>query len=291
MQLWREVPAPPWVIAAFESKLRMRDFRRSLRFPQLPFGDLPVGRRAHVPVLLAAILTAMSVQIGSGGLGLVHAADIPDEKPALIAIGDFNRDGIADMVEATPTNGEESGPHFLTVLLGKADGTFTNVDSNNRIGTDPRTLVVNDFNGDGNPDVVVGDSDGSLVEFLGDGTGNLMRKGNLATFGSVVSIAVGHFTHDGKLDLVVSDIDSNSAEILLGAGDGSFRTAWSFQLPRSGAEFHISTADFNKDGIDDLVITSPDDENYEVMLGNGNGTFTYAPKLSHLKDPNSYCPT
>jgi hypothetical protein len=28
-----------------------------------------------------------------------------------------------------------------------------------------------------------------------------------------------------------------------------------------------------------------------VMLGNGNGTFTYAPALSHLRDPNSYCPT
>jgi len=28
-----------------------------------------------------------------------------------------------------------------------------------------------------------------------------------------------------------------------------------------------------------------------VMLGNGNGTFTYAPELSKLKDPNAHCVT
>jgi VCBS repeat protein len=62
-------------------------------------------------------------------------------------------------------------------------------------------------------------------------------------------------------------------------------------LPRRGTEFHVATADFNGDGIADLVITNEDDNNYEVMLGNGNGTFTYAPELSHLKDPYSYCPS
>lgn len=53
----------------------------------------------------------------------------------------------------------------------------------------------------------------------------------------------------------------------------------------------IATGDFNRDGIADLVITSEADNNYEVMPGNGNGTFTYAPELSHIRDPNSYCPS
>ena len=34
-----------------------------------------------------------------------------------------------------------------------------------------------------------------------------------------------------------------------------------------------------------------DNADYEVMLGNGNGTFTYAPQLSHLRDPYTYCPS
>jgi hypothetical protein len=139
--------------------------------------------------------------------------------------------------------------------------------------------------------VIVGDGIGSLLEFLGDGKGNMVAEGNFATLGSVESIATGDFTRDGKLDLVVSDFRSNSAAIFLGAGDGSFRLAWSFELPKRGTQFHIATADFNRDEIPDLVITSEDDNDYEVMLGNGNGTFTYAPELSHIRDPYSYCPS
>ncbi len=209
----------------------------------------------------------------------------------MVATGDFNRDGIADMVEATIMGGKDSGSYLLTVLLGQTDGTFKSVASQNSIGSNPRELVVGDFNGDVNPDVIVGDGDGALLEFLGDGKGNLAGAARIATLGSVSSIATGHFTRDGRLDLVISDVRSNSAVILLGSGDGSFQVAWSFELPKRGTEFHIATADFNKDGITDLVIMNDDNDNYEVMLGNGNGTFTYSPELSHLRDPNSYCPS
>ena len=231
--------------------------------------------------MVAAVLAVVSAR----------AADDPDEPQPAIATGDFNHDGIADLVEVTSPDGNESGSHFLTVFLGQKDGTFKSVTSQSLIGMDPRALVVGDFNGDGNQDVIVGDENGAVLEFLGDGKGNMIETGSVATFGSVASMAMGHFTPDGHLDLVVSDAASNSAIILLGTGNGSFQVAWAFSLPMAGKQFHVATADFNKDGIPDLVITSDDDDNYEVMLGNGNGTFTYAPKLSHLRDPNSYCPS
>ena len=279
----------------------MLNFRTSSKL-EGPRGDDLLRLAGTFPVvLMVVILAGASAQTGSGDSLLVHtallkessegAADIPDEPGTVIATGDFNRDGIADLVEATRSGGKNLSQHFLTVRLGQSDGTFASLPTDSRIGTDPRALVVGDFNGDGNPDVIVGDGDGTLLEFVGDGTGKLIRAGSLPKMGSIASMATGSFTHDGNLDLVVSDVGSNTAVILLGSRNGAFRQAWSFQLPRRGMEFHVATADFDKDGISDLVITSEDSEDYEVMLGNGNGTFTYAPKLSHLRDPNSKCPT
>lgn len=245
-------------------------------------------------MITVAAMTAATAQAGSAKPIFAHTglwAEVPEEPPAVIATGDFNGDGIADMVEVTLAHDGDSSRHFLTVRLGRADGTFASLPSHNPIGRDPRALAVGDFNGDGNLDVIVGDGDGAMQEFLGDGTGKMRNAGNVATLGSVASLAIGRFTHDGHLDLVVSEPDSNSGVILLGEGNGSFRHAWSFQLPRQGSEFRIATADFNRDGVDDLVIKKDDDDDYEVMLGNGNGTFTYAPELSHLRDPNSYCPS
>lgn len=231
------------------------------------------------------LLTGRS--IGSAAVWASPGSD--DDASIAMATGDFNRDGIADFVEVTA--GEDSSQHFLTVLLGQSDGTFKTVASRNLIGNDPRALVVGDFNGDGAPDVIVGDGDGKIVEFLGDGKGNMVAAGEIAAVASVASITIGRFTRNGHLDLAVSDAGSNSVQIFLGADDGSFRSSWSFQLPRVGGAFLLATADFNGDGIADLVISDNEDENYEVMLGNGLGTFSYAPELSHLKDPNSYCPT
>jgi hypothetical protein len=240
-----------------------------------------------VSVVLAASVAAaiLAAPVCAG------AADDDNEPRLVIGTGDFNHDGIADVVEVTSPAGDESGSHFLTVLLGRKDGTFTSVTSQSLIGMDPTALVIGDFNGDGNQDVIVGDENGAVLEFLGDGKGNMIATGSVATFGSIASMASGRFTEDGHLDLVVSDFSSNSAIVLIGAGNGSFEPAWAFSLPMQGKQFHVATADFNQDGIADLVITSDDDDDYEVMLGNGNGTFTYAPQLSHLRDPKSYCPS
>lgn len=217
------------------------------------------------------------------------AIDDADAAAPVIGTGDFNHDGVADVVEATSLPG--SGQHSLLVLLGRADGTFTRIAAHDPIGDHPTAIVVGDFNGDGNDDVIVGDASGALVEFLGDGQGHLTRSGTIATLGSVASIARARFTHSGHLDLVVSDPHADEGVVLLGDGHGGFAPTWTFRLPKIGVEYHIATADFNKDGIPDLVVSSDDDEDFEVLLGTGTGTFSFSSEYSRVRDPNSYCPS
>jgi hypothetical protein len=221
------------------------------------------------------------------------SGDSPDEDSRLMVMGDFNRDGITDIAEATSATGDDSGPAFLTVSLGNADGTFKQTASKTLLGHAPRSIVSGDFNGDGIPDVIVGDEDGSLRLFLGDGTGNMASAGDIAHLDSVVSITVADFNHDGIPDIAVSDWRASSVTVFLGIGNGSFRQAWSAPLRMRGTVPHVSAADFNGDGILDLAVVYDDDEGgtFEVMLGNGKGTFTDAPELSTVRDPNSHCAT
>jgi FG-GAP-like repeat len=219
--------------------------------------------------------------------------DTSEEASRLMVVADFNRDGITDIAKATPPTGDPSGPGILTVSLVKTDGTFQQTFSEPVLGHDPRSIVAVDANRDGIPDLIVGDDDGSLMLFLGDGTGNLVAAGNIAHLDSVVSIVVADFNHDGIPDLAVSDWWSSSMVLLLGAGDGSFGRGRSFPLRAPGSSPNLVAADFNRDGIPDLAVVYGDDEayTYDVMLGDGKGNFSPSPELSFVKDPISHCTT
>lgn len=243
---------------------------------------------AKKPSALPAVAPPASVAVPAP-----DADDDDDQILQRLVVGDFNHDGFADMAEAIPAAGKNSGTAVLTISMGQADHSSKEIESIPLPGRNPSDIVVGDFNQDGNPDLLVGDDDGTLTLFLGDGTGKMVSAGVVAHLSSVVSIAVGDFNHDGVLDVAVSDWRASSVEILLGTGKGSLRSAGSFPLRMPGKSPHITVADFNGDGIPDLAVVYDDDDGdtYDVMLGNGSGAFTFAPSLSLARDPNSHCVT
>lgn len=245
-----------------------------------------------LPVTSAWVANLFALSAAGTAISAGTKADEDDEaSQALIATADFNRDGIADVARIRQPDGAARRRSVLQVSLGRQDGSFAAAVNHTLPLSKPRSIAAGDFNGDGNPDLLIGDADGALIALLGDGTGNLRTGGEIVHLGSAVSLAVGDFNRDGILDVAVSDFKGNVVTILLGSGCGSFRTAWSFPLPQRGTTYYLAAADFNNDQRPDLVITSGNDGTFVVMLGNGNGTFTYAPNLSNIRDPYSYCPT
>ncbi len=219
--------------------------------------------------------------------------DDPDEVPPLIVTGDFNRDGIADIASITSQTADSSEPRRLIVLLGQANGTFKTMNSQAVPGGIPRAMVGGDFNRDGVPDLIVGDEDGTLTLFLGDGTGRFNSVREITHLVSAISIAMADFNHDGILDIAISDWRASSVTVLLGDGKGSFGHMWSFPLRMRGTKPHLAAADFNGDGVPDLAVIYDEDEGdtFDVMLSNVNGTFTLDPEKSFTRDPNSHCNT
>jgi len=260
-----------------------------------------------VLVALLAFATISPIPVWAAGAGTLPAVapvvaegapeadsdEAADTISHLMVMADFNRDGIADIAQAVlPVKGS-SGPVLLTISLGQANGSYKQVVSRTVLGHTPRDIVTGDFNQDGFPDLIVGDEDGSLTLFAGDGTGNLVAVGDIAHLSSVVSIAVADFNHDGILDVAVSDWRASSVTVLLGVGKGLFRNEWSAPLRMPGTSPHLAAADFNGDGIPDLAVVYDDDEGatFDVMLGSGKGAFTLSPRLSLARDPNSHCVT
>ena len=138
-------------------------------------------------------------------------------------------------------------------------------------GNTPFPVVIADLNGDGRPDLVVGEIGGSNINvLLGNGDGSFQIA--LTTAASTTrSIAVGDFNGDGKTDLALADNATNTVTILLGNGDGTFRAQVTYMVGNNPTA--IAVGDFNGDGIPDLVTSNLSDSTVSVLLGKGDGTF------------------
>ena len=101
-------------------------------------------------------------------------------------------------------------------------------------GTNPQWVTVADVNHDGKLDLLVANfTDNTVSVLLGNGDETFQHKMDFPTGANPSSIAVGDFDADGNLDLAVTDgyFDHQTwvsygytVSILLGNGDGTFRT-------------------------------------------------------------------
>jgi hypothetical protein len=236
---------------------------------------------------------------GGGSLGLVLAAlalltlDPPraqpgfqapmsfatGQVPVFVASGDFNGDGILDLVTANQADAH------VSVLLGNGDGTFQPAVAYS-VRAEPSCVVVADFNGDGKLDLAVTNySSESVSVLLGNGDGTFQTASVYRAGSKPSSLAVGDFNGNGIPDLVVANASGN-VSVLLGNGDGTFQAAVDYNC--GDAPYSVAVGDFNGDGHIDLAVA-----NYfangtvSVLLGNGDGTFQAAQEYAVGDGPSS----
>jgi hypothetical protein len=191
----------------------------------------------------------VSVLLGNGDGTFRQLPDFAGAGPWLTA-ADLTGNGIIDLVNDT------------TVYLGNGDGTFR-VGSHIE-GTGVHTAVA-DLRGNGRRDLVTVLSDAGVgLVYLSNGDGTFQLP---SSFGVPLSgrdaLAVGDFNGDGKIDVAVGGV--NHVRILLGNGDGTFRTGPNYTTPSSTTS--LAAADLTGNGILDLIAGG------NVLLGNGDGTF------------------
>src|SRR5215510_8638865 len=162
-----------------------------------PLVDLLVTLSLQI-LILAGSAQAQNVSFlvsGQFGAG-------PD--PVSVAVGDFNGDGVQDLVVA---NSGDFDSGNISVLLGNGDGTFQAA-VNFGAGNNPSSIAVGDFNGDGIQDLTVAHGffgSNSVSVLLGNGDGTFQEAVNFGAGIFPVSVAVGDFNGDGRPDLAVAN--------------------------------------------------------------------------------------
>ncbi|MCU1252080.1 MAG: repeat protein [Edaphobacter sp.] len=149
----------------------------------------------------------------------------------------------------------------------------------NKMGAQPTSVTIGDYNGDGFPDLAIGNSSANAISvLLGNGDGSFRPALKLPAGRSPESVCASDFNRDGILDLAVANTQDNTVSILLGNGDGTFQPQ---SILGSGiAPISIVVGDFNDDGIVDLAVADISDPDVSVLLGNGDGTFQTRRRLA-----------
>jgi hypothetical protein len=183
--------------------------------------------------------------------------------PYAVAVGDFNGDGVQDLVVANHRSND------ISVLIGNGDGTFQYA-RNFAAGGGPTSVAVGDFNGDGVEDLAVAYEGvfpaGGASVLLGNGDGSFQAAHYfVGPFSRPYSMAVGDFNGDGVEDLaVVADLYNFS--VLLGIGDGTFQAARNFFI--GSDPWFVAVGDFNGDGKPDIAVTKVSSNNVAVLINN-----------------------
>jgi len=132
---------------------------------------------------------------------------------------------------------------------------------------------------------------------LGNGDGSFQAPASYSAGRIPYSVAVGDFNGDGKPDMAVASLGdgpaftNGSVSVLLGNGDGTFRTAVSYRTDPGPVS--VAVGDFNGDGNLDLVVANygsgPGFTNgsVSILLGNADGTFEAAINTPVIPSPVS----
>ncbi|WP_257657329.1 FG-GAP repeat domain-containing protein [Parapedobacter lycopersici] len=200
-----------------------------------------------------------------------------------IRIADMDNDGILDCIFVA----EDDQNHEY--YLGNSDGTFRDVSDRLPAKSEGNGLDVGDVDGDGLPDIVVGNSGAAAQNFLWindpDRPGYFIDRTKThlpAVEDQTQSIKLADLDGDGDLDMVIgNEVPPN--RLLLNDGQGRFTEhADQLDLPTPLHTREVLVFDVDNDGDLDIVFANltsnggerDKDPRTRLLLNDGNARFT-----------------
>jgi hypothetical protein len=182
--------------------------------------------------------------------------------PFDVAVGDLDRDGIVDLVVASP-----DAP-AITVLFLRSDASLR---ARLTVSTAAsHSVAVADWTRDGVLDVVYSDSVNRRIGVLpGNGTGGFGAPLGWAVTMQPRGVLVDDFNHDGFPDIAVANATGTSLTVLEGTPAAATIRRRTYSVGRS--HHTLEAADINADGWTDLAAVSPDTNRVTFLRGSPTG--------------------
>lgn len=264
-----------------------------------------------VPLSISARWVDMEDFLGNGSMGSVSVVspmlkrgDGTFKSPSTLTMGadmikqigalDITGDGISDIVAV------DSVGDIFSIRAGNSSGGYE-TEITWPMGASPYAFQVADLNCDSILDVVTVNMDDNNVTIrFGNGDGSFGVINALSMGFRPTDLAVADIDMDGFLDLITGDYGNatyseGTVSTRFGNGDGTFSTRSELVID-AGQVSGVKVADFNGDGIPDLVIQGYL-VTYEglkfyivytgfttVMLGLGNGEFVEMPIARFIQE-------
>jgi hypothetical protein len=194
-----------------------------------------------------------------------------------VTTADVTGDGKQDIVVSITRDAD-----LVYVLPGKGDGTFGDPVTYYLPSND--NVVAADLDGNGTVELVAASGDKVMVlDNPGHGSLRTAQGGDVWT---PYGVAVGDIDEDGYADVVSADVQASEVDLLLGAGDGTFKGPYA-KLPAGMGPRSVVIGDLNDDHTPDLVSANGKSGDVSVLLGKGKGAFADAASYPAHTTPTS----
>jgi surface protein len=168
-----------------------------------------------------------------------------------MVIEDFDKDGFQDIVANGGTSADYMGD--IIFLKGNGDGTFTKGNSRRLEHHWAHFSSTLDFNKDGNLDIMV-ITPSYVYIYTGDGTGNFVKTPDVILWDFAMNMSVGDLNGDDNIDLIIPTYDVLS--VWYGDATSGFGNETQYgYTEEKGWYSGSSIADFNNDGVQDVIVS------------------------------------
>ena len=231
-----------------------------------------LGNGAMDLIVASFNLNQIAVLLGNGNGTFqppeLYTVGSATNTPTSLTTGDFNHDGNVDVAVAN------TGDNTVSILLGNGSGALTPEGTPIPVGRDPEAIRAGDFNSDGYSDLTVANFvDGTVTALLNNRDGTFTAR--TISVGSGAGSGPQALAINGSgssLLLAVANYMDNTVSVMKSNGDGTFGAQTIVSVGKGPDD--VNFADFNGDGIPDLVVSNYTSDTVNLLLGSSGGSYS-----------------